>query len=234
MAQIGVRPFLELLLRQLRRNSFRRVVLAVGYRKEVISSHFGNEFSGLELLYSEESSPLGTGGALRNAASLVKSETVLILNGDSYTDTNLYDFVEHHHVSNADGSVLVVRTDGRSDCGSVLLDDDGWIRSFQEKVSPGASAYVNAGIYALSKALLNEIPDGVQVSIELQLFPKWLSENKRLRGVVSSAECVDIGTPERYRMAQQVLVTAESNGRIALKEHLFPSVSEGTGSKYGS
>ena len=93
MASVAGRPFLELLLRQLRRHGFERAILAVGYRKDVIQSHFGERAFGLHLAYSVESSPLGTGGALRNAADLIESDSVLIMNGDSYTDADLSEFV---------------------------------------------------------------------------------------------------------------------------------------------
>jgi len=211
MARIANRPFLELLLRQLRRHSFRRVILAVGYRKETIFSHFGDEFLGLNLLYSDEPFPLGTGGALRHAACLVESDAALVLNGDSYTDANLDQFVEGHYANKADASLLVVRADGRKDCGSVVMNSRGWIREFKEKVSSSESVYVNAGIYVLVSSLLSAIPAGVQVSIEHELFPRWLKENKLLHAVLCSSECVDIGTPERYRIAQAVLATAERN-----------------------
>jgi NDP-sugar pyrophosphorylase family protein len=211
MAQIADRPFLELLLRQLRRHRLRRIILAVGYRKETILRYFGDEFLGLNLLYSHEPFPLGTGGALQHAACMVESDFALVLNGDSYTDVNLNQFVEDHDASNADASLLVVKADGRNDCGSVLMDGSGWIREFREKVSSSESAYVNAGIYVLSRSLLIGIPAAVQVSIEKELFPGWLRENKRLRAALYSGECVDIGTPERYRMAQAVLATAERN-----------------------
>src|ERR1017187_4110469 len=92
MSSIDGRPFLELLLRQLRRYGFQRVILAVGYEREVIYSHFGETAFGLKLTYPAESSPLGTGGALRNALGAVESETALIMNGDSYTDVDLSRF----------------------------------------------------------------------------------------------------------------------------------------------
>ena len=211
MVQIADRPFLELLLRQLRRYCFRRIILAVGYRKETISSYFGDEFLGLSLLYSPEPFPLGTGGALQHAVRQVDSDSALVLNGDSYTDANLTQLVEDHHASNADGSVLLVRADGRDDCGSVLMDGSGWIREFREKASSSESAYVNAGIYVLSRSLLIGIPAAVQVSIEKELFPGWLRENKRLRAALCSGQCVDIGTPERYCTAQALLAKAERN-----------------------
>jgi NDP-sugar pyrophosphorylase family protein len=210
MAQIANRPFLELLLRQLRRHSFRRVILAVGYRKETISSYFGDEFLGMNLFYSNEPFPLGTGGALRPASCFVQSDVTLVLNGDSYTDANLWQLVEGHYASKADASLLVVRAEGRDDCGSVIVDDRGWIREFKEKVSSSGSVYVNAGIYVLLSNLLSGIPAGVQVSIEHELFPRWLKDNKLLRAVLCSNDCVDIGTPERYQMAQSALATVET------------------------
>src|SRR6185312_11301036 len=88
MASVAGRPFLELLLRQLRRWGFERVVLAVGYQHEAIRSHFGAKAVGLDLLYSSELIPLGTGGALRNAAELVASDPAIVLNGDSSTDAD--------------------------------------------------------------------------------------------------------------------------------------------------
>src|SRR5215471_14932402 len=81
MASIGGRPFLELLLKQLRRNDFARAILAVGYKKDAIRSYFGDRAFGLRLEYAAESFPLGTGGALRGAADLVASDAALIMNG---------------------------------------------------------------------------------------------------------------------------------------------------------
>src|SRR5271169_1384583 len=86
MADVAGRPFLELLLRQLGRHGFERAILAVGYQKDVIHSHFGEQAFGLHLAYSIETCPLGTGGALRNAADMIESDNVLVMNGDSYTD----------------------------------------------------------------------------------------------------------------------------------------------------
>jgi D-glycero-alpha-D-manno-heptose 1-phosphate guanylyltransferase len=209
MAPIADRPFLEILLRQLRRHAFRRIILAVSYRKETIFSQFGNHFLGLNLFYSDEPFPLGTGGALRNAVKFVESDVALVLNGDSYTDADLAQFVAGHCASDADASLLVVKADGRDDCGSVVIDDGGWIREFKEKTRSFESAFVNAGIYVVSRDLLCSIPVDIQISIEHELFPRWLQEKRSLRAVLSSAECVDIGTPERYRRAQSVLATAE-------------------------
>ena len=104
-----------------------------------------------------ESFPLGTGGALRNAADLVESDSVLIMNGDSYTDADLSKLVASHRQANADASVVVVPADGRGDCGSVLLDENGAIGQLSGETRAQSHApYLNAGIYIVSRQLLYE------------------------------------------------------------------------------
>jgi len=209
MATVAGRPFLELLLKQLRRNGFERTILAVGYQKDVIRSYFGEQAYGLQLAYSAESSPLGTGGALRNAADMVQSNPVVVMNGDSYTDANLIRFVADHDESRADASMVVAPVDGRNDCGSVLLDQSGRLVRFEEKQDSLGMKYLNAGIYLVSRRLLFDIPQSVQVSLERELLPRWLKEGNHIKGFVHLGPCIDIGTPDRYRGAQDILANAE-------------------------
>ena len=209
MARIAGRPFLELLLQQLRRNGFQRAILAVGYQQEVIRSYFAERTFGLQLAYSAESSPLGTGGALRNAVELLASNSALILNGDSYTNVDLAAFVAHHHESEADASLVVVPADGRGDGGTVLVDENGTVSRFKEKQGALGAQHLNAGIYMVSPSLLYGIPAGVQVSLEGELFPQWLAEGRRIKAYVYLGTCFDIGTPERYRNAQEILANVE-------------------------
>jgi NDP-sugar pyrophosphorylase family protein len=215
MVSIAGRPFLELLLGQLRRNGFERVILAVGYQQESIRSYFAERPCGLQLAYSAESTPLGTGGALRNAAHLVESDAVLTLNGDSYTDVDLTKLVADHRDSEADVSVVLVPGDGRGDCGSVQVDPSGKLARFEEKQGVCSTLYLNAGIYMMSRSILHDIPPGLQVSLEQELFPRWLKDGKNIRGFISSARCVDIGTPERYRIAQDALANVELEASVA-------------------
>jgi len=209
MADIAGRPFLELLLRQLHRHGFQRVILAVGYQKDVIRSHFGEEAFGLKLTYSEESRPLGTGGALRNAADHVETDSVLVMNGDSYTATDLAQLTSDFRESRADGSMLVVSADGRCDCGHVMVDPTHRVIGFEEKQLSSTTHYTNAGIYLLNRKLLYEIPCEIEISLERQLFLSWLREGKHLRAFISSGSCIDIGTPDRYCNAQEILAKVE-------------------------
>jgi mannose-1-phosphate guanylyltransferase len=215
LANIAGRPFLEILLSQLRRHGFQRVILAVGYQKDLIQEHFGDRMFGLALKYSIESAPLGTGGALRNAVDLIESETIVIMNGDSYTGADLALFVADYRSTKADVSMLVVPADGRVDCGLVSVDDNGKVLGFKEKQSTLRTHYVNAGIYAMSKHALVRIQPGVQISLETDLFPRWLADGKYLRAFTHRGECVDIGTPERYQRAQLSLANAEVTESLA-------------------
>jgi D-glycero-alpha-D-manno-heptose 1-phosphate guanylyltransferase len=208
MAQIAGRPFLELLLRQLKRHGFSRVILSVGYKQEVIREHFGEEAFGLELVYSVEASPLGTGGALRESASHIRTATTLVMNGDSYTDVDLSSLVREHAGNAADVTVVVI-PETRSDAGSVVLDPDCKVKSFAEKRQVPESRYLSAGIYMLSMNLLGAVPQGFKISLEEQLFPQWLAAGKSIEGFVYEGQCLDIGTPERYMKAQHALEKVE-------------------------
>jgi NDP-sugar pyrophosphorylase family protein len=215
MANVSGRPFLELLLRQLRRNGFDRAILAIGYGGEAIRSYFGEQAFGLQLAYSAESCPLGTGGALRNAADVVGSKSVLVMNGDSYTDADLGELVANHHRTKADTSVVVVPADGRGDCGSVQFDGSGNLTSFEEKQGPFHATHANAGIYILSRELLYEIPTKVEISLERELLPEWLRRGKCIKAFIALAKCVDIGTPERYWRAQDILANVEVDASVS-------------------
>jgi len=81
MAPVNGRPFLEYQLDYLDRWALRKVILSVGYRKEIIMEHFGNQYKSLELVYSEEEEPLGTGGAILQALKLASGYAVLFSTG---------------------------------------------------------------------------------------------------------------------------------------------------------
>ncbi|MFZ0883303.1 MAG: sugar phosphate nucleotidyltransferase, partial [Candidatus Acidiferrales bacterium] len=168
--------------------------------------------------YATESAPLGTGGALRNAVDLIESDTALIMNGDSYTDADLAAFVADYSGTKPDVSMLVVPADGRVDCGLVSVDDNGKVLGFKEKQSALGKQYVNAGIYMATKRALCGIEQGTQVSLETDLFPRWLAEGKYLRAFIHPGECIDIGTPERYQSAQFTLAHVEADERLRKPE----------------
>jgi mannose-1-phosphate guanylyltransferase len=217
MAMIGERPFLELLMLQLRRNGFSRVILSVGQTQNAIQEHFGKAAFGMDLCYSLESSPLGTGGGLRQTSDHITTGTALVMNGDSYTNADLVRLVPAHLESGADLTMVVIEGT-RRDAGSVLVDKHGKVTAFAEKRIVQDSAYLSAGIYALNKNLVEGIPSGVKISLEEELFPEWLARGKRIEAFVSASQCIDIGTPERFAQAQSLLANVEAEGKLHQNE----------------
>lgn len=208
MARIGERPFLELLLSQLTRGGFSRVILSAGYKQEMIQKHFGAEALGLKLVYSLEASPLGTGGALREASQHCQTDQIVVMNGDSYADVDFGTLMAMHLKSSCDAT-LVVSKDTRSDAGSVEFGENGRLVTFAEKRPVANSNYKSAGIYVFHRNLLASISGAGALSLEEDLFPKWLEKGVRIGTFIFSGACIDIGTPERYRAAQTLLANVE-------------------------
>jgi NDP-sugar pyrophosphorylase family protein len=201
MAPISGQPFLTYLFRQLIAARVSQVIVCTGYLSTKISSHFGQSFEGLTIRYSEESSPLGTAGALRLAFSLLESDPVLVLNGDSYCDANLTGFVEWHRAHKATCSLLLTKVDDARRFGRVLVGEDGRITAFAEKSDRAGSAWINAGIYLLDPQMLAGIPEGQATSLEREWFPRWIGQG--LWGYPSHGRFLDIGTPESLAQAEE-------------------------------
>lgn len=213
LADVDGRPFLTYLLDQLCRVGIQNVVLCTGYQGQQVSETFGDSYRRLHLQYSREPVALGTGGALRLAASLIASEWILAMNGDSYCAVDLHAFWEWHRAKIADASIVLIHRADASGFGRVEVDADGRIQAFtekgaeekgtEEKSHVAGEAWISAGIYLLRRSLAASIPLGRAVSIEREIFPQWI--NKEMYGYRSEGFFLDIGTPETYNAAQSLL-----------------------------
>jgi NDP-sugar pyrophosphorylase family protein len=152
------RPFLAFLLDQLAAAGLRHAVLCTGFRAELVREELGLRWGPLELEYSAEESPLGTGGALRRALPLARSEVVLALNGDSYCDADLPGFFAAHDTSRSAGTLLLTEVADTSRYGRVECNRDGRVLAFSEKQSAGGRGWINAGVYLLNARLACSSP----------------------------------------------------------------------------
>jgi D-glycero-alpha-D-manno-heptose 1-phosphate guanylyltransferase len=201
LAVIHGRPFLDLLIDDLVAQQITRIILCVGYLREQIISRYRAR-SDAEFLFSEETVPLGTGGAVRGAAGLVRSDLVLILNGDSFCKVRFSDFLAFHESKRADISMVVSDPGGRTDGGSVDVADDGRILRFVEKsAAVDRTPLINAGIYLMPKSLPTTWTFPAPFSLESDVFPRAAVDGHCF-GFRVNSEVIDIGTPERYREAQ--------------------------------
>src|SRR5262249_35269405 len=151
-------------------------------------------YGGMRLLYSVEPSPLGTAGAVRWAASLFRTETLLLLNGDSYCEADLADFGEFHAVGRSEASLVLARVTDVARFGQVIVGEGGRVVRFEEKGAASGPGWVNAGIYLLDRRLIDGLPRGMPASLERDLMPRLVA-----RGQVAGCRCggrfIDIGTP---------------------------------------
>jgi NDP-sugar pyrophosphorylase family protein len=201
LAEIRERPFLAYLLDQLAGAGIRHVVLCTGYLGEQVRTVFGDSYSSLRLIYSQESSPLGTAGALRLALPLFESDSVLVMNGDSFCQANLRAFWAWHCARGADATLLLTKVPDTRRYGRVQVDENGLVLRFDEKGDKDGPGWINAGIYLLNHRLLLTIPASGAVSLEREMFPTWIGRG--LYGYRSEGRFLDIGTPEAYALAEQ-------------------------------
>jgi NDP-sugar pyrophosphorylase family protein len=201
LAPVGGRPYLTYLLDLLARAGVGEVVLLTGYRAEQVRGALGDTYAGMRLVHAPEPAPLGTGGAVRRALPLLAAPTVLLLNGDSYCDIDLEAFLASHRWRAADLSLALARVADTSRFGAVQLAADGRVTRFEEKNAAGGAGWINAGVYLVARALLEEIPTEGPVSLERQMFPVWLARHA-CYGFRCEGRFLDIGTPESYARAE--------------------------------
>ncbi|AVQ29847.1 nucleotidyltransferase family protein [Fusobacterium varium] len=192
MAPVNGKPFLEYLLKDLSKKGIKHVILAVGYKKEIIKEYFKNKYEDIEITYSEELVPLGTGGAIKKALKLVKEEDVFIVNGDTFFDVDLKGMKEFHTENKSILTVAVKEMENFDRYGSLVIKENRIIE-FEEKKKKDKGK-INGGIYLIKKDLLSRMEK------ENFSFEKEVLEDKKVEKYSYESEgyFIDIGIPEDY------------------------------------
>lgn len=199
----GGQPFLEVQLELLRARGARHFVLCVGHMADQIEAALGDGSSlGVRIDYVRDGEKLlGTGGALKRAARFFAPAAV-VTNGDTYIDADLAQLAQTHAAARAEGAVATLtlaRVPDAGRFGSVEFAD-GRVTQFREKEQgPGASGWVNAGLYVIERELLDRVPAGQVVSLERDVFPMALRDGLPLAAFPQGAGFHDIGTPDALR-----------------------------------
>lgn len=198
-------PFLTHQLARARAAGVEHIVLATSYLAEVFEPYFGDGSElGLRLEYVTEVEPLGTGGAIRNVASRLRSgpdDPVLIFNGDILTGLDIAALVDTHASSGADVSLHLTRVPDPRAFGLVPTDADGRVQAFLEKPQTPeeiVTDQINAGAYVFRRSVIDSIPAGRPVSVERETFPGLLAAGAHLQGMVDSTYWLDLGTPQAF------------------------------------
>ncbi len=213
MARVAGRPFLEYVVAQLRANGIERAVVCAGFGSQALRAHFGNgETFGIELAWSVEHEPKGTGGALKLADPLLVGERWLLMNGDSLFDISLRALIDEHDTHPAAVTLALARVANARRYGRVTLAGDGTIASFDEKADIDIPGLINSGLYIIERELLAQIPVDRPVSLEREVVAPLAGlgaaadAGKGVRGVAFDGFFIDIGIPEDFTRAQDELV----------------------------
>ncbi|MCX5384936.1 NDP-sugar synthase [Streptomyces sp. NBC_00083] len=206
-------PFLTHQLARAAAAGVTRVVLATSYLAELFEQEYGDGAQlGLELVYVTEAEPLGTGGAIRNAARHLRSgpdEPVLVFNGDILSGLDIAALREGHRASGAEVSLHLTRVPDPRAFGLVPTDPHGRVQAFLEKPETPEEIItdqINAGCYVFTRSVIDTIPAGREVSVERETFPGLLRSGGHLRGVVDESYWLDLGTPAAFVQGSADLV----------------------------
>ena len=203
LAPVAGRPFLTYLLDQIADAGIRRTVLSTGHLAEQFASVIGNRYRDTEIVYAHEEQPLGTGGAIRFACAFANAGQLLVMNGDSYCDASLSEYITWHIDKQNDVSLMLAKVEDAARYGMVEFDDRGRITAFLEKQGKHVPGCINAGIYLFRSAMLEKFPPGPS-SMERDIFPGWL-EQQSLMGWVTDREFIDIGIPSDYERSHEFM-----------------------------
>jgi D-glycero-alpha-D-manno-heptose 1-phosphate guanylyltransferase len=201
MAPVAGRPFLEIVLADLARKGFCRVVLSLGFMAESIQSYFGESYAGMALGYVVEEVPLGTGGGVRLAMVACKQDHVFVFNGDTYLDLEI-ETVERYWQSHRRPLIVGREVPDTSRYGR-LMTDAGRVIGFSEKGVAGPGL-INAGCYVFNQGQLDEFPLNTAFSLETGYLSKMVTDAP-LDLFITNGHFIDIGIPEDYARAQTEL-----------------------------
>ncbi len=209
------RPFLRHQLDLLLRVGVRDVVFSVAYRPDRIQAIFGDGASlGMTIRYAFEETPLGTGGAVKNAESHLDQRTI-VFNGDVLTDVDLPTILAAHQSAGAAATIVLTPVPNPAAYGLVETES-GRVLRFLEKPDPAqiTTDTINAGIYILETRILELMPPRVNHSIERAFFPALLARGDLVLGPVHRGYWIDIGTHEKYRQVHRDILSGRFPVRL--------------------
>lgn len=211
MLKIAGVPVTEHQIVKAREAGISEIVLATSYLADVFEPYFGDGSRfGIKIRYAYETQPLGTGGAIANAAQLLElnpNESLFIFNGDVLSSHNLVAQAKLHSSSKAEVTLHLVEVADARSYGCVPIGADSKVLQFLEKMDNPIAKTINAGCYIFSNQALQQIPYGAVVSVERETFPALLNSGQNIFGYVDDGYWIDMGTPESMIRASRDLIS---------------------------
>lgn len=212
MLPIAGLPVTEHQLMAAKRAGITTIVLATSYLSEVFTPYFGDGSKwGLDIRYAVEETPLGTGGAIKNAAAALNlragsDEPIVIFNGDVLSSHNLAKQIQEHLTHKADVTLHLTHVEDARAYGCVPVDENGRVTAFLEKMDNPITNTINAGSYVFHPSVIETIAANTVVSVERDVFPALVAAGKKIYGYIEDAYWLDIGTPRALLAGSKHLV----------------------------
>jgi NDP-sugar pyrophosphorylase family protein len=221
LVPVANRPFLEYQVAHLRQYGIEDIVFATNYMADQIEGHFGDGSRfGVRMRYALEETPLGTGGAIRNAADLFPGEAVAVFNGDILTDLDIGAVLRFHTEQRAAATITLSEVPSPHPFGVLILDSGGRVQGWREPSEdfkkalavdrdemPGGKDLINAGFYVLEPEVIARIPAGVPSSIERDIYPALLAEQAAVYGIAPGGFWMDVGRAQQLLQATQAVLS---------------------------
>jgi len=216
MLPVAGLPVTEHQLVTARRAGITSLVLATSYLSDVFIPYFGDGSRwGMKLQYAVEEVPLGTGGAIRNAAQLLTGdESIVIFNGDVLSSHDLTRQIQMHESLDADVTMHLTHVADARAYGCVPIDKDGRVTAFLEKMENPVANTINAGCYVFNSRVIDRIPEGKVVSIEREVFPDLVDQSRAVYGMVDDSYWIDLGTPAALLQGSIDVVRNAANSAV--------------------
>jgi len=220
MVLIAGKPFLEHQISLLKEHGITEIVLAVHHGANKVKSYFGDGRKfGVDLTYSEEENPLGTAGAVKKAEKYI-DDTFLVMNGDSYSQIDLNEFLDFHRAKRSIGTLSLTSSLNFEHFGNVLVEDSRIIKFVEKMKAADQETFSSSGVYIFEPKIFDLIEPEKKVSLETDVFPQ-LAEQRLLWGFKYSGYFMDIGRPETYnQFKKDVLKTLFIQPGIRLSDTL--------------
>jgi mannose-1-phosphate guanylyltransferase len=214
---VGGKPLVERTINYLGSYGIKEFVLCVAYlKKQVVDTIKDGHELGVQVVYAEADSPLGTAGQLRTAKPYL-TDTFLAMNGDIITDLNIGHLVESHRRSGGIATLAVKKYGVKIPYGHITVDGDSNITAFAEK--PTLSYLANAGVYVMEPRLLDYVPEGRPSSLETEVFPTILSKGEKINSYFEEAYWADVGSMADFERVNNEALMAQASDKNSESIH---------------
>lgn len=214
MLPLNGKPTLQYNIEWAKKNDIKEIIICTGHLHEQIEEYFGDGSKfGVNIKYSIEKEPLGTGGPLRFAKELIGDEDFFVLNGDILCNIDLNKAKEFHKKNNSLATILIHKSNHPMDSDLVETDEKGKVKNIwtkpHQRIPPTTTS--NSGAYIINSKILDHIPLE-KISLEREILPRLHEEGHNIYGYDTNEYLRDMGTHNRLKEIEEII--KNNNGEV--------------------